>query len=103
AKPVAAEDEEFLEEALDADAEEEADEPRAASKMGRQPGAVERHATVRYYSQMNPQRVYPLLVILSKQELQEIRKKHVKQAASGPLRVAKKQPLEIEPLLPGFA
>jgi hypothetical protein len=52
---------------------------------------------------MNPQRVYPLLVVLSKKEIQQVRKRHVIQAASGPLRVDTRVPLEVEPLLPGFA
>lgn len=76
---------------------------RAKGRVSRLPPQVDRHATVRYYSQMNPQRVYPLLVVLSKKEIQKVRKRHVNQAASGPMRVDTRVPLEVEPVLPGFA
>lgn len=69
------------------------------------PGKVlsttERRATVRYYSRMNPDRVFPLLVMLTRQEVEEIVKKYVEQKATGPLTIAKDVPLEIEPVLPG--
>ncbi|MFO0822804.1 MAG: protein kinase [Gemmataceae bacterium] len=62
---------------------------------------TERRATVRYYSRMNPDRVFPLLVMLTRQEVEEIVKKYVEQKATGPLTIAKDVPLEIEPVLPG--
>jgi hypothetical protein len=60
-----------------------------------------RRATVRYYSRMNPDRVFPLLVMLTRQEVEKIVQKHVEQTATGPLKIAKDVPLEIEPVLPG--
>ncbi|WP_439620912.1 hypothetical protein [Gemmata sp.] len=62
---------------------------------------AERRATVRYYSRMNPDRVFPLLVVLSREEVERVVKRHVEQAATGPLALAKDVPLEVEPVLPG--
>ena len=60
-----------------------------------------RRATVRYYSRMNPERVFPLLVMLTRDEVEKVVKRHVEQKATGPLKIAKDVPLEIEPVLPG--
>ncbi|MBA4188731.1 MAG: hypothetical protein C0467_12095 [Planctomycetaceae bacterium] len=65
------------------------------------PETTERRATVRYYSRMNPDRVFPLLVILTRDEVEKVIKKHVEQTATGPLTLAKDVPLEVEPVLPG--
>ena len=62
---------------------------------------TERRATVRYYSRMNPDRMFPLLVVLSAQQIQEIVKAKVKQAVSETFRVAEGTTVEIEPVLPG--
>jgi len=86
------------------------DRAKASYRMGRSSTQVhpkkslsttERRATVRYYSRMNPDRVFPLLVMLTRQEVEEIVKKYVEQRATGPLTIAKDVPLEIEPVLPG--
>jgi len=65
------------------------------------PTTTERRATVRYYSRMNPDRVFPLLVMLTREEVEKVVKQHVEQTATGPLTLAKDVPLEIEPVLPG--
>jgi hypothetical protein len=65
------------------------------------PPKESRQATVRYFSRMNPENTYPLLVVLSKKEIREIVKKAVKQATSKRFEVAKDLPVEIEPVLPG--
>src|SRR5262249_22160009 len=49
---------------------------------------VTRHATVRYYRQMTPQKVYPLLVVLSKEKLHQLAEAAVRQAASPEFTVA---------------
>lgn len=60
-----------------------------------------RRATVRYYSRMNPDRMFPLLVILSKEEVAEIVKAKVKQAQSEAFQVEEGSVVEVEPVLPG--
>ena len=62
---------------------------------------TERQATVRYYSRMNPDRMFPLLVILSAKQVEEVVKKAVKQAASEAFKVEEGSRVEIEPVLPG--
>jgi hypothetical protein len=62
---------------------------------------TERRATVRYYSRMNPDRMFPLLVILSAKQIEEVVKKAVKQAVSKSFAVEEGSTVEIEPVLPG--
>ncbi|QJW96890.1 hypothetical protein [Frigoriglobus tundricola] len=80
-----------------------ADERRRKFKKSRRgmKGLTDRRATVRYYSRMNPDRMFPLLVILSAQQVQEIAKAKVKQAVSESFRVEAGAPVEVEPVLPG--
>jgi hypothetical protein len=63
--------------------------------------SAERVATVRYYSRMNPDRMFPLLVILSAKQIEEVVKKSVKQAMSEAFQVEEGSCVEIEPVLPG--
>jgi hypothetical protein len=56
---------------------------------------------VRYYSRMNPDRMFPLLVILSAKQIEEVVKKRVKQAVSDAFKVEEGSRVEIEPVLPG--
>jgi hypothetical protein len=63
--------------------------------------AALRRATVRYYSRMNPERVYPLLVLLTEDVLKKVHKKDTDQRSTGPLQVDLDTPVEIEPVLPG--
>jgi hypothetical protein len=88
-----------------AEEEEEAVPARAATDRARVTAShrqeVERQATVRYYNRMNPQRMYPLLVVLSERKLLEVVKKHVEQATSKRFRVGLDSIVEIEPVLPG--
>ena len=75
---------------------------RGASGKAKAPAPLtERRATVRYYTRMNPDRMFPLLVILSAKEIEEVVKKAVKQAVSEAFRVAEGSVVEIEPVLPG--
>jgi len=60
-----------------------------------------RRATVRYYSRMNPDRVFPLLVMMTREEVERVVKRHVEQRGTGPIQIAADSPLEIEPVLPG--
>lgn len=66
-----------------------------------EPVPATRRATVRHYERMNPQRMYPLLVIISKEEIKEIRKKYVRQTASDAFTVDEDKRAEIEPVIPG--
>jgi hypothetical protein len=83
--------------------------PRSApAKMKRSGGAVkerarvtERRATVRYYTRMNPDRMFPLLVILSAEQIREVVKKSVKQVESEAFKVEEGSVVEVEPVLPG--
>jgi hypothetical protein len=62
---------------------------------------ISRQATVRYYHRMNPQRVYPFLVVLSKEEIAEIVQGGVKQTVGERFAVEAESPVEVEPVLPG--
>jgi len=109
-RPAATDDED-----LDISADEEAageDEEEAAAPAprkretatragGPQRATVTRRATVRYYSRMNPERVFPLLVLITRQMVETVRKRHVDQKTSAPFRAAADLPVEIEPILPG--
>jgi tetratricopeptide (TPR) repeat protein len=65
------------------------------------PRLARRRATVRYYHRMNPQRLFPLLVILSRAEVEGVAKRGVRQAQSQSFAVAEGSLVEIEPVLPG--
>lgn len=60
-----------------------------------------RRATVRYYSRMRPERVYPLLVIITSQFVETVRKSGTDQRSSEEFTVRTDAPIEIEPILPG--
>lgn len=75
--------------------------PTGKAKMGGAKRLAERRATVRYYTRMNPDRMFPLLVILSKEEVAEVVKARVKQAASEAFQVEEGSVVEVEPVLPG--
>src|SRR5262245_45499074 len=62
---------------------------------------VIRRATVRYYSRMNPERVYPLLVLITRDLIEQVQKKHTDQRTRSPFVVEPDSPVEIEPVLPG--
>ncbi|WP_166831441.1 hypothetical protein [Thalassoroseus pseudoceratinae] len=64
------------------------------------PAQQSRNATIRYYSRMNPQRVYPFLVTITKQMVIEAVRKDVGQDTKA-FRLALTFPVEIEPILPG--
>ncbi|MGL6094434.1 MAG: hypothetical protein ACRC7O_01360, partial [Fimbriiglobus sp.] len=65
------------------------------------PETVTRRATIRYYARMNPERMFPLLVVLSAEQIQEVVKRAVKQAESAGFRVRTDSAVEVEPILPG--
>ena len=75
--------------------------PAASIGMESAAPTVNRRATVRYYSRMNPQRTYPFLVILSAEQIAEIVKKRVKQVEGTAFEVKAGSLVEIEPILPG--
>jgi hypothetical protein len=50
---------------------------------------------------MNPDRMFPMLVVLSAHEVAEVVKKHVKQATSEAFKVEDHTQVEVEPVLPG--
>jgi hypothetical protein len=88
----------------DADVDLQARSVAAPAKAGRTRAAAptaEREATARYYNRMNPQRVYPLLVVISKQMIERAAGSGVDQKSSGPFKVALDAAIEIEPVLPG--
>jgi len=60
-----------------------------------------RRATVRYYNRMNPERIYPLLVMITRDMVEKVHKKHTDQRTSTPFAVDVDTPVEIEPVLPG--
>lgn len=62
---------------------------------------VQRRGTVRYYSRMNPERMFPFLVILSEETIQQVVKRHVEQQQSQQFEVALRSVVEIEPIVPG--
>ncbi len=70
-------------------------------KKSRGEPRVERRATVRYYDRMNPLRMFPLLVVLSKAKIEEVVQRAVAQAQSQRFQVDKHVPVEVEPILPG--
>lgn len=61
---------------------------------------AKRQTTVRYYERMNPNRMFPLLVVISKEKIREVQKKHVQQTGQQ-IEVNEKKRVEIEPVLPG--
>jgi hypothetical protein len=62
---------------------------------------VERQATIRYYHRMSPERMFPLLVVISRKEILKVIKKNVAQKQSEKFQVALDSDVEIEPVLPG--
>jgi hypothetical protein len=50
---------------------------------------------------MNPDRMFPMLVVLSAREVAEVVKKHVKQTTSEAFKVEDNALVEVEPVLPG--
>ena len=64
---------------------------------------VGRRATVRYYHRVNPERMFPLLVILSGKAVREVARRGVSQQQSETFGVEQGSLVEIEPILPGCA
>lgn len=82
------------------------DEADAASSRGLERPAssaakVARRGTVRYYSRMNPERVYPLMVAITEQTLSSPQMRDVRQATGNVFKLSVGEPLEIEPVIPG--
>jgi hypothetical protein len=75
----------------------------AASPSPANAPLVSRRATVRYYERMNPERTYPLLVVLSAKDVQKVAQRGVAQAKSQAFQVAEGSLVEVEPILPGCA
>lgn len=79
----------------DEDDYEDDEDSRQSGRM------VSRQATVRYYSRMNPERMYPMIVVLSAEEIEQVMKSAVQQAQSAGFQVEAGSSLVVEPLLPG--
>jgi hypothetical protein len=62
---------------------------------------VERQATIRYYHRMSPERMFPLLVIISRKAIMEVIKRDVVQKQSKKFQVEMDSLVEVEPILPG--
>jgi hypothetical protein len=73
----------------------------ASRAPSRSPAQVTRYAAIRYFTRMNPLRMYPFHVTLSKAQLAAAVQKHVEQRTSGPFQAKVDLPIVIEPLLPG--
>lgn len=79
-------------------------EPAAAAAPGPAPRPpVDRRATVRYYHRMSPERMFPLLVVLSAREIREVVQRGVARAKSRTFQIAEGSLVEVEPVLPGCA
>ncbi|MEZ6123756.1 MAG: hypothetical protein R3C49_11335 [Planctomycetaceae bacterium] len=60
-----------------------------------------RLATVRFYRRMNPGRVYPLQVIISKQQIAAALGSTIAQFESRPFQLKANDSIEVEPVIPG--
>jgi hypothetical protein len=79
-------------------------EPKTRGRAGSAPRCAmveSRRATVRYYDRMNPERLFPLLVTLTKDMVARV--DGVQQISSGPFEVDRTAAIEVEPILPGCA
>jgi hypothetical protein len=65
------------------------------------PRRVARQATVRHYHRMNPDKTFPLLVILSDRKILEVVQRGVRQKTSQRFEVQAGSVVEVEPVLPG--
>jgi len=80
--------------------EEEQSQPGMARSKKRSRSET-RRATVRHFSRMNPEMLYPLLVIFSKDMIEQVIKKHTSQRSSQEFSVNVEETIEVEPVLPG--
>ena len=62
---------------------------------------VTRQSAVRYFSKMNPERVYPLLVTITERRVEKARIVGVRQATGAEFQMQLDVPIEIEPIIPG--
>jgi tetratricopeptide (TPR) repeat protein len=62
---------------------------------------VPRRATVRYYGRMNPEKMFPFLVILSEKTIKKVVQRGISQQAGARFQVQEGSPVEVEPILPG--
>lgn len=62
---------------------------------------VTRQSAVRYFSKMNPERVYPLLVTITERRVEKARIVGVRQATGAEFQMQLAVPIEIEPIIPG--
>lgn len=97
---VALDDEDEAEAAVPARPRYRTGPPSGSAPAPKKKKAV-RRAAVRHYSRMHPQRVYPLLVTITKGMVERVAKRGTDQRATGPFQVELGKPVEIEPVLPG--
>jgi hypothetical protein len=65
------------------------------------PKPVQRQATVRHYHRMNPDKTFPLLVIISPRQILEVVQRGVRQKTGERFQVDAGSVVEVEPVLPG--
>src|SRR5262249_20136996 len=80
----------------EADEEEETIAPKA--EPARRARQVERQATVRHYHRMNPEKMFPLLVILSDKKILTVTQRGVRQETGQRFHVEQDSLVEIEPI-----
>lgn len=80
-----------------------APEPTAPVARRAPPEQVQRHATVRYYSRMEPHRLYPLLVVISRDMVVKFRRGDFTETESKGFTGSTASPVLVEPVLPGCA
>lgn len=73
----------------------------APIRTGTHPAVVRRHATVRYYRRLLPNRIYPMMVVLSVDRLRSLVQAELDQAATDGVVLKTEEPVVIEPILPG--
>ena len=77
----------------------------AEQLRGRQRGQSgpnpKRHATVRYFRRMNPDVLYPLMVLITRKAIEDVKADRLGQRSVSGLTINTEDPVEIEPLLPG--
>ena len=76
------------------------EEETVSETKPRTPRIRQAQATVRHY-RINPERMVPLLVVLSKKEILEVVKQNIAQGKSEHFQVALGSLVEVEPILPG--
>jgi hypothetical protein len=70
-------------------------------RSGQSDPNLKRHATVRYFRRMNPDVLYPLMVLITSKAIEDVKADRLGQRSVAGLTINTDDPVEIEPLLPG--